>query len=96
MNQVINRQMDPFFKAISFYRRRAYDECNNQCTEVLQKNASHAGIWELKMRAMTMRVYVDDIEAEDGILGTLTIDCRTRCNVTCMEYIDSQMNTRRA
>lgn len=61
--------MDPYFQAVSFYRRRAYDECNNVCTEMLQKNLTQPGAWELKMRAMTMRVYMDDIETEDGIIG---------------------------
>lgn len=61
--------MDPYFQALSFYRRRAYDVCINLCTELLQKNISHVGLWELKIRAMTQRVYVDDIETEDGVLG---------------------------
>lgn len=61
--------MDPYFQAISFYRRRSYDECINVCTDLLQKNVSQSGPWELKMRAMTQRVYMDDIETEDGILG---------------------------
>lgn len=33
------------------------------------------GPWELKMRAMTQRVYIDDIEAEeDAVTGS--IDCQ--------------------
>lgn len=64
--------MDPYFQAVSFYRRRAYDECINVCTELLQINIAQPGAWELKMRAMTMRVYMDDIETEDGLIGKLT------------------------
>lgn len=73
--------MDPFYQALSFYRRRSYDECNDICTEQLQKNTSHSGMWELKMRAMTMRVYMDDIEAEDGILGTLLLSNSTALSI---------------
>lgn len=61
--------MDPFYLAISLYRRRKYDECINICNTLLQKNAQLKGPWELKMRAMTQRVYVDDIEADDGVAG---------------------------
>lgn len=61
--------MDSFFVAISLYRRRKYDECIDICNDLLQKNALHQGPWELKMRAMTQRVYVDDIEADDGVAG---------------------------
>lgn len=32
-------------------------------------NPEQKGPWELKMRAMTQRVYVDDIEADDGLAG---------------------------
>lgn len=63
--------MDSFFEAISLYRRRKYDECIEKCNILLQKNALYQGPWELKMRAMTQRVYVDDIEADDGIIGTM-------------------------
>lgn len=59
--------MDPFYRAISLYRRKNYDECISCCNELLQKNAQLKGPWELKMRAMTQRVYVDDIEADDGL-----------------------------
>lgn len=35
-------------------------------------NALHQGrAWELKMRAMTQRVYIDEIEADDGIAGNI-------------------------
>lgn len=61
--------MDPLYTAISLFRRKKYDECISVCNDILQKNADHKGAWELKMRAMTQRVYVDDIEADDGIPG---------------------------
>ncbi|XP_019561779.3 tetratricopeptide repeat protein 8 [Aedes albopictus] len=69
--------MDNFFAAVSLFRRRKYDECIEVCNELLQNNALHQGPWELKMRSMTQRVYIDDIEADDDvaedILDTQTI-----------------------
>lgn len=63
--------MDIFFEAVSLYRKRKYDECIEVCNTLL-KNATDQRLqraWELKMRAMTQRVYLDDIEADDGIEG---------------------------
>lgn len=65
--------MDIFFEAISLYRRRKYDLCIEKCNSLLQTNAAlQQGPWELKMRAMTQRVYIDDIEANDGVIGKYT------------------------
>lgn len=61
--------MDQFYLAISLFRRKKFEECINVCNELLQKNSQHKGPWELKMRAMIQRVYVDDIEADDGVPG---------------------------
>lgn len=64
-----NYIMDNFFAAVSLFRRRKYDECIEVCNELLQNNALHQGPWELKMRSMTQRVYIDDIEADDDVAG---------------------------
>lgn len=61
--------MDPFYQAISLFKRKHYDDCITICNGLLQKNPEQKGPWELKMRAMTQRVYVDDIEADDGLAG---------------------------
>lgn len=61
--------MDCFYEAVSLYRRRKYDLCIEICNSLLQKNPHLQGPWELKMRSMTQRVYVDDIEADDGVAG---------------------------
>lgn len=63
--------MDQFYLAISLFKRKKFDECINVCNDLLQKNQQQKGPWELKMRAMIQRVYVDDIEADDGVPGTL-------------------------
>lgn len=31
-------QMDPLFLAMSFYRRRKFEECSEVCTQLLKKN----------------------------------------------------------
>jgi hypothetical protein len=66
--------MDPFWRALSLFRRREYEECIEICNQLLISNPTLQGPWQLKMRAMTQRVYVDDIEAEeDAVTGS--IDC---------------------
>jgi tetratricopeptide repeat protein 8 len=58
--------MDPsFYKALSLFRLRKYEKCIEMCNQLLSGSPQLQGPWELKMRAMTQRVYVDDIEAED-------------------------------
>ncbi|XP_055642217.1 tetratricopeptide repeat protein 8 isoform X1 [Toxorhynchites rutilus septentrionalis] len=68
--------MDKFFAAVSLFRRRKYDECIEVCNELLQNNALHQGPWELKMRSMTQRVYIDDIEADDDVVEDI-LDTQT-------------------
>lgn len=72
--------MDPFFEAVSLYRRRKYDLCIEVCNSLLQNNPNLMGPWELKMNAMTQRVYIDDIEADDGV--TLESDLDTSAMAT--------------
>lgn len=68
--------MDPYLKAIHYYRTREYEKCIEMCNQLLNSDPARQGPWELKMRAMTQRVYVDDIEAEeDAAAGS--IDCET-------------------
>lgn len=72
--------MDSFFEAVSLYRRRKYDLCIDVCNSLLQNNPTLVGPWELKMNAMTQRVYIDDIEADDGV--TLDDDLDTAAMAT--------------
>lgn len=57
--------MDPLFLALSLYRRRHFDKCIEVCTDVLDKQPLDKAAFCLKMRAITQRVYVDDIETEE-------------------------------
>ncbi|XP_012140679.1 tetratricopeptide repeat protein 8 isoform X2 [Megachile rotundata] len=61
-----------FFKALSLFNRGKYEECATICTNLLRKSPLDQAIWVLKMRALTLQVYVDDIEGEEeGIAETL-------------------------
>ncbi|XP_022918542.1 tetratricopeptide repeat protein 8 [Onthophagus taurus] len=57
--------MDPLFNALSQFRRRNYDKCVDLCTEMLEKQPLDQAVWCLKMRALTQRIYVDDLDVED-------------------------------
>lgn len=57
--------MHPMNEALSLFRRRHFDECIEKCTELLDEQPLDQAAWVLKMRAMTQRVYVDDIECEE-------------------------------
>lgn len=64
--------MDPYLKALLLFRVRRYEQCVDICNQLLANNVTLQGPWELKMRAMTQRVYVDDIEAEeDAATGSI-------------------------
>lgn len=59
--------MDTLYSALSQFRRRKYDKCIELCTTILEKQPLDQAVWCLKMRALTQRVYVDDMETEDLI-----------------------------
>ncbi|KAH1009550.1 hypothetical protein HUJ04_001889 [Dendroctonus ponderosae] len=58
-------KMDPMYLALSLFRRRHYDKCIDVCTSILDKQPLDQAAWCLKMRALTQRVYVDDLESEE-------------------------------
>ncbi|CAG9863381.1 unnamed protein product [Phyllotreta striolata] len=57
--------MDPLYLALSLFRRRRYDKCVEVCTGILDKQPLDQAAWCLKMRALTQKVYVDDLENEE-------------------------------
>lgn len=75
--------MDPsYYKALSLFRLRKYEKCIEMCNQLLSNSPQLQGPWELKMRAMTQRVYVDDIEAEDdGVVGKIKNIFKNKKNV---------------
>lgn len=63
--------LDDVYIALSLFRQRKYDKCVELCNKLLVSSVHQKIAWELKMRAVTQRVYVDEIEADDGVEGTL-------------------------
>ncbi|KAJ6649815.1 Tetratricopeptide repeat protein 8 [Pseudolycoriella hygida] len=59
---------------IHMFEDNAGMETDYQTCLMLSNNSFHKGPWELKMRSMTNRVYVDDIEADDGIVDNDPFD----------------------
>ncbi|XP_035738125.1 tetratricopeptide repeat protein 8-like isoform X2 [Vespa mandarinia] len=71
------------FIALSLFNRQKYEACVTKCTELLKKNPLDQAIWVLKMRALTLQVYVDDIESEEegiaeGLLDNYTMTTMPR------------------
>ncbi|UJR30893.1 hypothetical protein I4U23_018403 [Adineta vaga] len=65
-------QMDPLFEAMSYYRRRKFEECVEITTNLLDKNPNDQVAWLLKMRALTEQLYIDETEiADDGLADML-------------------------
>lgn len=59
--------LDEIYKAMALYRQRKYDQCVDLCNKLMVGSIYQKMAYELKMRAMTQRVYIDDIEADDGV-----------------------------
>lgn len=59
--------MDPFYEALSLFRRKKFDKCAEVCTNILEKQPLDQAAWCLKMRALTQRVHIDDLEDDDVI-----------------------------
>lgn len=49
-------QMDPLFLAMSFYRRRKFEECGEVCTQLLKKNPYDQVLYFLETR----RIYYEE------------------------------------
>lgn len=65
VNIIAQKKMDLLYQALSQYRRRQYDKCVDICTAILDKQPLDQAAWCLKIKALTQRVYVDDLESED-------------------------------
>lgn len=60
--------MDPFYEALSLFRRRKFDKCADMCTDILEKQPYDQATWCLKMRALVQRVRIDDLEDDDDAI----------------------------
>lgn len=59
--------MDPFYEALSLFKRKNFEKCADVCTDILEKQPLDQAAWCLKMRALTQRVHIDDLEDDDGV-----------------------------
>lgn len=66
--------LDEIYVALTLYRQRKYDKCVDLCNKLMLSTMHQKMAWELKMRAVTQRVYIDDIEADDGVEGEISIE----------------------
>lgn len=66
--------MDPFFLAMSRYKRQRYDECIEICSEMLDRNPYDQAAWLLKCRALTKKSWIDDLEIDEEGVADLLMD----------------------
>jgi len=67
--------MNPAFLALSRMRWRRFDESIDTCTEMLERNSYDQQAWYIKMRALTLKSFIDDTEMEEeGIADELMDD----------------------
>ncbi|ESN91534.1 hypothetical protein HELRODRAFT_156123 [Helobdella robusta] len=89
--------MDPFFLAVSNFRRRKFVHCVDICTDILKKNPYDQATWALKMQGLTEQVYVDEIDMEDESMADILMDDNAIANVsrpgTSLKRPNSQMGT---
>ena len=72
--QIHSLTMDPVYWALIHFERREFDDCVEKCSEILEKAPYDEAIWSLKTRALTAKVRVDDIEAEEEGIVDLVLD----------------------
>ena len=56
--------MDPLYVALKLFELRKYHQVDKITTALLDKNPQDEALWALKMRALTLQVYVDEYEME--------------------------------
>ncbi|XP_040583432.1 tetratricopeptide repeat protein 8 [Lepeophtheirus salmonis] len=67
--------MDPYYMAVTQFRKRNFEACINLCTELLHLNPCDEAIWTLKTRALTQEVKVDFFEGEEeGLIDNVLDD----------------------
>ncbi|XP_014255571.1 tetratricopeptide repeat protein 8 [Cimex lectularius] len=73
--------MDPFYEALSLYKKRHFEKCADICTLLLEKNPYDQAVWTLKMQSLTAQVMVDDIEADEEGIADELLDSETIAQV---------------
>lgn len=75
--------INPVFLAHSRLRRRRFDDTIQLCTDVLEKNKLDQQVWFLKVRATTLKNWVDDTELEEEGHASF-IDCTVSADHAAM------------
>lgn len=71
--------MDPFYIALSLYRKGSFTECARKCTEILQADGQQQAVWVLKLRALTQRVAYDDTDVLESLADATLADNQWTC-----------------
>uniref|UniRef100_F6Y677 Tetratricopeptide repeat protein 8 n=2 Tax=Ciona intestinalis TaxID=7719 RepID=F6Y677_CIOIN len=70
----IFQAMDLMFMALSYFKRRKFEESAELCTKILEKNPYDQAAWALKARSLTEQVYIDEVEAEEQGIAESVMD----------------------
>ncbi|KAF4652135.1 Tetratricopeptide repeat protein 8 [Perkinsus olseni] len=68
------KSVNPFFLAMSKFRRRRWEEVIDICSGLLHENPRDESAWFLKCRALTMKNFIDDMECDEDPLGDLAAE----------------------
>ncbi|XP_002155374.2 tetratricopeptide repeat protein 8 isoform X1 [Hydra vulgaris] len=66
--------MDPMYIAMSYFRRKRFDNCLEILSNILTKNPYDQAAWSLKTRVLTEQVYVDEVEVDEEGIAELLMD----------------------
>jgi tetratricopeptide repeat protein 8 len=66
--------MDPFYTAMSLYRKRNFVQCAKVCSDILRDDGQHQAAWVLKVRALTQRVAYDDTDVLESLAESTSIE----------------------
>eukprot|EP01013_Petalomonas_cantuscygni_P030709 TRINITY_DN56749_c0_g1_i1.p1 TRINITY_DN56749_c0_g1~~TRINITY_DN56749_c0_g1_i1.p1 ORF type:complete len:566 (+),score=86.17 TRINITY_DN56749_c0_g1_i1:128-1699(+) len=67
-------RVDPAWYAVTLFRQRRHEEAIDVCTQILDKSPYDQTIWWVKMRALTLKSWIDDTELEDQGVGEILLD----------------------
>uniref|UniRef100_A0A914CYQ0 Tetratricopeptide repeat protein 8 n=1 Tax=Acrobeloides nanus TaxID=290746 RepID=A0A914CYQ0_9BILA len=66
--------LDPLYKALLYFRINRIDDCQTECTKILEKNPLDQAAWSLKLACFTEEVYVDELENDEAGLAETYMD----------------------
>lgn len=67
-------EMNPAWLAMSRFRRRKFDDAIDLCSQCLSENGRDQAMWFLKVRSLTQKTYIDDMDMEEEAVGDLLLD----------------------